>query len=351
MTILFAGGGSLGPVTPLLAVARALKRVAPGLKFVWAGTPDGPERDLVKAEEIPFYAIPIAKLPRYPDVRWFTFPFDGLRALGAAKDVIDEVRPDAVLSVGGFTAVPIIRKAARRNIPCLIHQLDLKTTLSNKLVAAKCVSRTSSFDQSGYERLATPTRLLPEDLPPRDIAAASFGLESDEPIVLILGGGQGAQAINQAFAKKKDAWLRKTQVIHSTGKGKLDGAKSGRGYYVTEQFDAESITRAYAAADLVITRAGIGTLSECASLSKPAIIVPIPKSHQVANAQAFSSAKAGLFVAQDQVEFEDILLQQAVDLLEDESRRHIMGMTAHNYFPTDDGTALAERVLRAMAKP
>lgn len=350
MTILFSGGGSLGPVTPLLAVARALKRLAPGLKFVWAGTPDGPERALVQAEGIAFHAIPVAKLPRYPDTRWLTFPYDMARAWGVSNKLIEEVRPDAVLSVGGFTAVPVIRSAASHGIPCLVHQLDLRGTWSNKLVAKKCVSRTSSFDQPGYERLATPTRLVVEDLPMREVAAASFGLEADEPTVLILGGGQGALAINQAFSKKKDAWLKKFQVIHSTGKGKLAGAKSAKGYYVAEQFDADEMARAYAAADLVITRAGIGTLSECASLSKPAIIVPIPGSHQVENAKAFSSAKAGLFVAQDQVEFEDILLQQATDLLEDESRRQIMGMTAHNYFPTDDGTALAERVLRSIVK-
>lgn len=350
MTILFAGGGSLGPVTPLLAVARVLKQKTPGLKFVWAGTPDGPERELVKAEGISFYTIPVAKLPRYPDVRWLTFPYDALRAWSKARKLIAEVRPDAVLSVGGFTAVPVIREAASNGIPCLIHQLDLRSTLSNTLVAKKCVSKTSSFDQPGYERLATPTRLIPQDLPSRHVAAAALGLEADEPTVLILGGGQGALAINQAFSKKRDAWLKKFQVIHSTGKGKLAGAKSSKGYYVTEQFDAEGIMNAYAAADLVITRAGIGTLSECASLSKPSIIVPIPGSHQVENAKAFSSAKAGLFVAQEQPEFPDILLQQAESLLEDDSRRRIMGMTAHNYFPTDDGTALAERVLRAIVK-
>lgn len=350
MTILFAGGGSLGPVTPLLAVARALKRKTPGLAFAWAGTPDGPERDLMKSEGIPFYPVPVAKLPRYPDARWLSFPFDYLRARRIAREILDQVKPEAVLSVGGFTAVPIIRMAAGRGIPCLIHQLDLQPTLSNKLVARRCVSRTSSFAQPGYERLATPVRVRADELGGREQAAAYFGLDAARPTVLVLGGGQGAQAINQALSKKMPMWLAKTQVIHSTGKGKAEGMKFEEGYVVREQMTLEEIAHAYAMADLVITRAGIGTLSECAALSKAAMIIPIPGTHQVENAKAFSSAKAGLFVAQDQPDFEDILLQQAMDLLSDEARRQKMGMAAHGFFRTDDGSALADRVLRAVAK-
>lgn len=349
MKILFAGGGSLGPVTPMLAVAQALKRLSPDLKFAWAGTPHGPEHEVTKAESIPFYVIPVAKLPRYPDKRWLTFPLDAFRASRVASRLIEEIKPDAVVSVGGFTAVPVIRAAAKRGIPCFIHQLDVVPTLSNKLVASKCVSKTSSFKQVGYEQVPTPVRFRVRDLPEREIAAQSFGLNADLPITLVMGGGQGAQALNEAIAKRLDTWLVKTQIIHSVGKGKLQGLKSRLGYSVGESLDAEAMRHAYAAADLVITRAGIGGLSEMAALSKAGMIVPIPKSHQVENAKKFSSAKAGLFVAQDQIEFDEILFQQAVGLLNDEARRQAMGKAAHEFFPTDDGTALAERILKSLS--
>lgn len=346
MKILFAGGGSLGPVTPMIAVAHALKRLEPSVTFAWAGTPDGPEREVTRVEGIPFFAVPVAKLPRYPDRRWLTFPRDTIHASRVAKRLIEEIKPDAVLSVGGFTAVPVIRAAAKRGIPCLIHQLDVTPTLSNKLVASKCVSKTSSFKQTGYDQVPTPTRFRVEDLPGVEAAAHAFGLDVSRPITLVMGGGQGAGALNRAIAKRLDAWLEVTQIIHSTGKGKMGGLKSRAGYSVGESLDAGAMLHAYAAADLVVTRAGIGGLSEVAALSKAGIIVPIPKSHQVENAKAFSTAKAGLFVAQDQIEFDEILSQQAVGLLNDVARRMAMGDAAHRFFPTDDGTALAQRVLK-----
>ncbi len=346
MKILFAGGGSLGPVTPMMAVAHALKRLDPSVTFAWAGTPDGPEREVTKAEGIPFFVVPVAKLPRYPDRRWVTFPRDALHASRVAKQLIEEIKPDAVMSVGGFTAVPVIRAAAKKGVPCFIHQLDVTPTLSNRLVASKCVSKTSSFRQEGYEQVPTPTRFRKADLPSCEVAAKSFGLDVNRPIILVMGGGQGAEALNQAIAKRLDAWLEVTQIIHATGKGKMKGLKSRAGYSVGESLDAEAMLHAYAAADLIVTRAGIGGLSEVAALSKAAMIIPIPKSHQVANAKAFSAAKAGLFVAQDQIEFDEILFQQAVGLLNDVARRMAMGDAAHRFFPTDDGTALAQRVLK-----
>ncbi|MCC6563720.1 glycosyltransferase [Candidatus Uhrbacteria bacterium] len=349
MTILFAGGGSLGPVTPMLAVAHALKRLAPDAEFAWAGTPNGPEREITGKEGIQFYSIPVAKLPRYPDQRWATFPFDMLQASRAARRIIKQVKPDAVLSVGGFTAVPVIRAAARQEIPCFIHQLDVATTLSNKLVASKCVSKTSSFKREGYELLPTPTRFQAADAPSREAAVSAFGLDATRPVVFVMGGGQGAKALNEAIAKRLDAWLGRTQMIHATGRGKMDDLMPRDGYAVSELLDAEAMRHAYAAADLVITRAGIGALSEIAALSKPSMIVPIPKSHQVENAKAFSAAKAGLFVTQEQVDFDEILFQQAVGLLGDEARCRAMGEAAHAFFPTDDGTALAQRILKRVS--
>jgi len=346
MKILFAGGGSLGPVTPMIAVAHALKRLDPSVTFAWAGTPDGPEREVTRVEGIPFFAVPIAKLPRYPDRRWLTFPRDAHRASRISHRLIEEIKPDAVLSVGGFTAVPVIRAAAKKGIPCFIHQLDVTPTLSNRLVASKCVSKTSSFKQEGYEQMPTPTRFRREDLPSRETAAQTFGLDANRLIVLVMGGGQGALALNQAIEKQLEAWLGVTQLIHSTGKGKMEGLKSRAGYFVGESLDAEAMRRAYAAADLIVTRAGIGGLAEMSELSKAGMIVPIPGSHQIENAKVFSSANAGLFVAQDQIDFDEILFQQAVGLLKDEPRRLAMGDAAHRFFLTDDGTALAQRVLK-----
>lgn len=350
MKILFAGGGSLGPVTPLLAVARALRHLTKHVSFVWAGTPHGPERELAVAEGMEFFEIPVAKWPRYPDRRWMTFLWDVQVASQKSKVMIEKTMPDAVVSVGGFTAVPVIRAASKRGIPCFIHQLDVVPTWSNRLIERRCASRTSSFIQKGYDRFPTPVRFQPSDMPSREAGVSSFGLDSARPVTLVFGGGQGAKALNEAIHVRLEAWLKNTQLIHVTGRNKMEGIESRSGYVVRELLDAEAMRNAYAAADVVVTRAGIGALSEIASLSKAAVVVPIPQSHQVANAMAFASAQAALFVTQTQPSFAEILRQQTVDLLADADRARKMGEAAHTFFETDDGTALALRIIEKIPR-
>jgi UDP-N-acetylglucosamine--N-acetylmuramyl-(pentapeptide) pyrophosphoryl-undecaprenol N-acetylglucosamine transferase len=312
MNILFAGGGSLGPVTPLLATAKALKRRDSSMRFFWAGTPDGPERALVEAEGIEFHPVPVAKLPRYPDWRWLTFPYDMLNASGVARDVLRRTKPDAVVSVGGFTSVPVIRAAAKAGIPCFIHQLDANISWSNAAVAHLCVSKTSSFKREGYDLIPTPTRFSSPLSPPQDEEGKRRG--GARPTVLIMGGGQGAKALNEALLEKLDRWLEKVDVIHVAGKGKTD-SKQAAGYLAHELLDANGMMQAYASADVVVTRAGIGALSEIAALKKASIIVPIPGSHQEENALAFDDANAGVYVRQDQDDFSDILFQQTMEVI------------------------------------
>ncbi|MCR4256549.1 MAG: glycosyltransferase [Candidatus Uhrbacteria bacterium] len=359
MVILFAGGGSLGPVTPLIATARALRRLVPDVTFAWAGTPDGPEREFAEAEDMEFYGVPVAKWPRYPSMRWFAFPRDVARASRVARKVVERVKPDVVVSVGGFTAVPVIRATSTAGIPCVIHQLDKIPSWSNRLVAKRCASVTTSFEYERppfgarvrTERIPTPTRFLSSDAPTRDEAVRSFGLDPARPVVLVTGGGQGAKALNEAVYRRRDAWRKKTQIIHVCGRGKMGEFESREDYLVCELLDADSMRRAYAASDVVVTRAGMGALSEIASLSKPAVVVPIPKSHQVENIRAFAAAKSALYVAQNQPDFADILFQQTTDLLTDAERRSMLGDATHAFLPTDDGNALAERIVRVARPP
>lgn len=358
MTILFAGGGSLGPVTPLIAVSRVLRRMMPGVVFAWAGTPDGPERGFAEAEGMEFSSVPVAKWPRYPSVRWATFPWDAYRATRIAYRLIGKIRPDAVVSVGGFTAVPVIRAASAKGIPCFIHQLDKTPTLSNRLVAKKCASVTTSFvyerppfgPRTRTVRIPTPTGFLPVDAPSREQAILLFGFDASRPVTLVTGGGQGATALNAAVFAKLDAWIKETQVIHVCGRGKVGEAKPSVGYLPCELLDVESMRRAYAASDLVVTRGGMGALSEIASLSKASVIVPIPESHQEVNAQAFVDAGAAVLVAQDQPNFADLLFQSTSELLKDAGRRDTLGRAAHEFLPTDDGTSLASLIAQ-IVKP
>jgi UDP-N-acetylglucosamine--N-acetylmuramyl-(pentapeptide) pyrophosphoryl-undecaprenol N-acetylglucosamine transferase len=349
-TILFAGGGTMGPVTPLLAVLRRMKQLDPELSFAWAGTADGPERGLIETEGIPFYPIPVAKLPRYPTVRWLTWPVAYLRARIAAWNLLRTKRPSLVVAAGGFTQVPIMAAARWRRIPCAIHQLDAEPGLSNKRVAKMCRSVTTSFpydfdvfDDVETTRVPTPCRFDPESMPSRTDAAKRFGLQPEKPILFVVGGGTGAAALNDATWKTKSRLLRDMQIIHATGKGKATVLTQDAGYVMREFLDEEDIKHAYAAADLVVSRAGMGGLSDLACLSKPAIFVPIPKSHQEQNV-----IKLPVAVVEQKEQFEETLQQKILHLLSDADARQALGIKLHDALPTDDGSELARRWMGLM---
>ncbi|MDO8618228.1 MAG: UDP-N-acetylglucosamine--N-acetylmuramyl-(pentapeptide) pyrophosphoryl-undecaprenol N-acetylglucosamine transferase [Candidatus Uhrbacteria bacterium] len=361
MRILFVGGGTLGPVTPLLAVAKKLKKLEPHWSFVWIGTPNGPEKKLVEALDILFKSLPIVKWPRYPSWRWLTFPFAWFTVQHLAQTLIRELKPDAIVTVGGFTAVPVIYAASKKHLPCFTHQLDLVPGLANKKIASLCASVTTSFeyerapfgDRVTDEQIPTPTLFSSSHLPSRRVALHHFGLSEDKPITLIFGGGTGAQALNEMVDRTRSNWLKFTQVIHGTGIGKGRSRVTGdrlQAGYVGREFFNDDMALAYAAADLIVCRGGMGTLSELAALKKPMIIVPMPKSHQEFNARAFEERGAAIVIRQDSKKFDAELLAAAKLLIHDEKTRREMGERAHQFLPTDDGSAFAERIIEKLKK-
>lgn len=358
MNILFAGGGSLGPVTPLMATARALAKLEKETKFAWIGTPTGPERALAEAEGMQFSSLPIVKLVRYPSIKWLTLPFDWIRVRGLAARELDRLKPDVVVSVGGFTATPVIIEAALRGIPCVMHQLDLKPGLSNRRVARLCASVTTSFEYErppfgqwvADERIASPVRFTREALPTRAAAAKHFGLDAKKPVTLIFGGGTGAQALNEHVTRTLKEWLKLTQVVHLTGRGKNKGIKEQLGYVVRELL-VDDMDYAYALADLAVSRAGFATLAEMtAMLQIPTIAVPLPGTEQLDNARAFEEQKGLILIEQSHPQFDEEVLSAARLMLGDEDIRREIGECAHSFLPTDDGTALAKRILKVIKK-
>ena len=360
MKILFAGGGSLGPVTPLLAAAGVLHGKHKEAKFAWVGTANGPEKAILEKEKIEFdyFVLPTVKLPRYPSVHWLTFPFEWMRVKLLARTLLKKIRPDIVVSAGGFTAVPIVEAAHRMRIPCATHQLDLVPGLANRRIARKCRSVTTSFeygrapfgDRVNDEWIATPVRFSPDNLPSKTKALHFFHLDHEKPVVFITGGGTGARALNKFITATLDIWLKDNiQIVQTTGIGK-EGTKQEKrdGYVAKPLFDPEEMLHAYAAADLVITRGGMGALSELASLKKAMIIVPIPNSHQEANAHAFEERGAAIVVHQDSPSFYDDLISDAKLLMHTPAERTQMGKRASVFLPTDDGTALAERIMNIL---
>lgn len=337
----------MGPVTPLIAVARQMKKMRPELEFAWAGTADGPERPVIEAEGIPFFSVPVAKIPRHPSIKWLTWPFAYLAAGMASRRIIRETQPSLVASVGGFTAVPVMREARSKKIPCVIHQLDAEPGLSNKAVAsfATLVTTSFSYDVPPFkdvvtEQVATPTRFANAILPTREQAAASFGLRPEKPILFFVGGGTGATSLNEAVWRIKEALITDAEIIHATGKGKASVAVMEAGYVMREFLDEKEILNAYVAADLVISRAGIGGISDVACLSRPALFVPIPNNQQLMNVARLPCA----YIEHGEG-FPERLRDRILSFIKDTEARDAMGPKLHEAFPTDDGTALATRWL------
>lgn len=348
-TILCCGGGTLGPVTPLVAVARRILAAYPGARIVWAGTPDGPERAVVEANGWPFEAVPVAKLPRYPSIEWIQWPWRYAHAAIAARKIVAAHRPDLVVGVGGYMQVPVMRAAAKAGIPCVLHQLDAEPGLANRLMAKACRSVTTSFPYAvppfgadvAWAQVPTPSRFAGSPLPPRDEACRRLGLDPSRPVVFVTGGGTGAVGLNRLVVAAKDRIVRVSQVLHLVGKGKQEAGEDGRSYHPVEFFDETQMRDGYAAADVVVCRGGVGTLSELAGYAKAAIVVPLPRSQQERNADVL--ADAVMRVDQEGEGASERLAAHIAELLEDPVCRKQMGERLHAALPVDDGSTLAER--------
>ena len=300
--ILFTGGGTLGPVTPLLAIAAQWRKRDPDVRCSWIGTPHGPERLLVEGAKISFEPLSAPRINRYK--KW-TYPFVPLHMIWSvwrAAQLLRACRPDMIFSAGAYVSVPVVLVAWCMRIPVWVHELDVRPGLANKVMAlfAKRMSTTWNESAKAYSAKKTTVvgTMVRSTLAFGDRVSARdrYGLRADFPTVFILGGGTGASTINNAMVVIADEVLRVANVIHLTGRGKMIPAlqkfqEEGKPYIALE-FLHEGMADAYAVADVVIARAGMGTISELAALGKASIILPIPGSQQEENARALQSHDA-----------------------------------------------------------
>ena len=343
----------MGPTAPLLALYKVLRRRHPHDAFVWAGTHEGPEKEPITALGIPFEAIPTAKFSRHFSSALLKLPFSYWRARQAAKVFLEKWKPDIIIGTGGFTQVPIMCVAWRKGIPCVIHQLDFVPTLSNRLVARFCKLITTTFVYH-YRKfnvrveemhIATPNRFAGLEVPERARAAQYFGLTTDRPIVFVVGGGTGARALNEALEKDLNRWLEKIQIIHSTGRGRGGQVAAKPGYARFEFLDEEQMLYAYAAADVVVSRAGMGSITDLSALNKAAVLVPIPKSHQEKNARHIPR---GAVEVDQGPGFADDLYRAVVKLLIHREDRVRLAGELRRDIKTDDGSEWASLIERLL---
>jgi UDP-N-acetylglucosamine--N-acetylmuramyl-(pentapeptide) pyrophosphoryl-undecaprenol N-acetylglucosamine transferase len=336
--ILFTGGGTAGPVIPLLAIAEVLSGTSKNqnFKFFWIGTKIGLEKKIVEQAGIEFYSIIAGKWRRY--FSWQNF-FDLFRILvgfGQSLVLLGKRRPNLVISAGGFVGVPVVWAAWLRRIPVLIHQQDIRPGLANRLAAPVANVVTVTFSRSlndyGTKAVWTGNPIRPEfkklKITARE-ARQKLNLNSNRPTILIMGGGTGALALNELTLASLPFLTKFCQVIHITGPGKnnteikLDDNIS-RFYRSFPFLNIDGLIKAYAAADLIISRAGLSSLTELSYLGKPTILIPMPDSHQEDNASLLAKRNAAVVLNQKTLTVKDFVAA-IKRLLDDKQERSSLG--------------------------
>ena len=314
MKILLVGGGSGGPVTPLIAVAEEITKTHSQAKFLLVGTKTGPEKHMAQKAGIAFMAISAGKLRRYFSVKNLGSPFLTLAGFFESFKILNNFKPDCVFGTGSFVQVPLIWAARLYGIPVVLHQQDIELSLANKLCqlaadkitvsfAANLKSFVSSlglFYKKNSDKIIFTGNPFRQELRNgnKERGLKSFNLKTDLPTLLVLGGGTGAQFLNGLVTQALPQLCKSVQIIHSTGEGKFQKHES-QNYRPYEFID--NMADAYAAADIVLARAGLSTITELSNLKKLSIIVPMPDSHQEFNALYLAQKDAAVILSQKHI--------------------------------------------------
>ena len=357
MRVLLAGGGTAGHTSPLLATADALKRLQPDVEITCLGTPRGLENRVVPEAGYPLELIPPVPLPRKPNADFFKVPTRLRAAVRETRAVLDRVRPDVVVGYGGYVSMPLYLAVRKGQVPLVIHAQNAVPGLANKAGARFAERVLVSFPDTplrNAEYVGLPIRPMISGLDRpalRAEARAFFGLDPDRQTLLVTGGSQGARRVNQAVSgAAAELAAAGVQVLHAQGKhGGADPAVPASGetdvpYVVVEYIDRMDL--AFAAADLVVCRAGANSVTEAAAVGLPAVFVPLPigNGEQVLNARPVVQAGGALIV--DDAELTTAWVVANVPALAaDADRLATMGAAAATVIPRDADEKLARIVL------
>lgn len=343
--IVLTGGGTLGHVTPHLSLIPHLLQA--GYEIHYIGTEKGMEAEKIRSVPgVTYHAVQSGKLRRYFSWQNFIDPFKVIAGAFQSARLMGKIKPDVVFSKGGFVAVPVVFGAWLHRVPVVCHESDLTPGLANRLCAPFARKIATTFPECaqalGPKAEMTGTPLRPELFRgSRARGLSLLGFDGSKPILLMMGGSSGAQAVNKALREALPRLTGKFDVAHICGKGNLDEALQGMsGYRQLEFLDAE-LPDALACADLVLSRAGSNALCEFQALCKPMLLVPYPKGasrgDQILNAQSLQKRGLARVLLQ-----EDMTADTLVKALEETWAEREQLTAALHAAPPADGT---ERVL------
>lgn len=334
LKILISGGGTGGHIFPALSIANEIKDLLPETEFLFVGAEGRMEMERVPAAGYKIVGLPIMGFPRKPGVKMLKFFVNLARSMRSARRVVKQFNPDVVVGVGGYASGPVLRVAANFKFPSLIQEQNSYAGVTNRLLAKRVNKICVAYDN--MERYFPAAKIVYTGNPVRknllggksklNEAREFFQLKKGKKVLLITGGSLGARTLNNSLIKDIEL-LKKSdfEVIWQTGsyyyKSVLEKTK---GMEIPNVHIHEFLSRmdlAYAVADLVISRAGAGTISELCLMEKATILVPSPnvaEDHQTKNAMALVEKQAAVMIKD--LDSEQQLVSTALELINNESQ-------------------------------
>ena len=370
--IIISGGGTGGHIFPAVSIANAIRELCPEAEILFVGAEGRMEMQRVPDAGYRIIGLPVAGFDRQHLWRNFSVILKLLRSQWKARKIIKEFRPQVAVGVGGYASGPTLKTAGMMGIPTLIQEQNSYAGVTNKLLAQKADRICVAYE--GMEKFFPSEKILLTGNPvrqslldnqiTRETAASAFGFNPNLKTVLVLGGSLGARTINQTLAAGLALMKAhpEVQFIWQTGKIYIDQVKAAitaftgeavrnarvgsiPNLYVTDFI--KNMNNAYTLADLVISRAGAGSISEFCLLGKPVILVPSPnvaEDHQTKNALALVNKDAALYVKD--AEAEEKLLDTAIETVADDELLKQLSINIAKLALPDSARIIAEEVLK-----
>jgi UDP-N-acetylglucosamine--N-acetylmuramyl-(pentapeptide) pyrophosphoryl-undecaprenol N-acetylglucosamine transferase len=332
---ILSGGGTGGHIYPAIAIANELKLRFPDAEFLFVGAKDKMEMQKVPQAGYKIKGLWIAGLQRKLSLQNAMFPFKLMNSLWESRRIIKDFKPDVVIGTGGFASGPLLKMANLMNIPTVIQEQNSYPGITNKLLSKKanviCVAYENLERFFPKEKMILTGNPVRQDLidveGKREEAIQHFKLNPNKKTVLVLGGSLGARRINQLIEKELDKLIsQNVQIIWQCGKLYLEDYKKYSNDNVQVVAFIERMDLVYAAADVVISRAGASSVSELCIVGKPVIFIPSPnvaEDHQTKNAKAIVAKKGALLLKESELDSQFSLVFEA--LLKDQGKQNQLG--------------------------
>lgn len=313
--IVLTGGGTAGHVTPCIALLPGLKDVGYDIQYI--GSYKGIERTLIEEYNIPYHGISSGKLRRYLDIKNFSDPFRVIKGYYEARGLMKKLKPDIVFSKGGFVSVPVVLAAKKYKIPVIIHESDMTPGLANKIAIPAAQKVCANFPETlSYlpkdKAVLTGTPIRKELFIGNKIKGLDFcNFTVNKPVILVIGGSTGSRAINEIIRGMLPTLLRDYQLIHLCGKNNIDEKLNGLSGYVQFEYINDELKDLFAAADLIVSRAGANAICELLALRKPNILIPLPqgssRGDQILNAESFENQGFSYVISENDLSVSSLL--------------------------------------------